>query len=191
MAKATAGKSKQAAQPFLTDIKTLRARARKHIEDGAITAGYRADRETVIKLLNEALATEIVCILRYRRHHFMASGINADAVAAEFLVHANEEQMHADQIAGRIVQLKGAPDFNPEGLATRSHAEYVEGDNLIDMIKEDLVAERIAIDSYGEMIQYIGDKDITTRRMLEGILAMEEEHADDLASMLEEIGTKG
>ena len=191
MAKATAGKSKQVAQPFLTDIKTLRARARKHIEDGAITAGYRADRETVIKLLNEALATEIVCILRYRRHHFMASGINADAVAAEFLVHANEEQMHADQIAGRIVQLKGAPDFNPEGLATRSHAEYVEGDNLIDMIKEDLVAERIAIDSYGEMIQYIGDKDITTRRMLEGILAMEEEHADDLASMLEEIGTKG
>jgi len=191
MAKATASKSKQAAQPFLTDIKTLRARARKHIEDGAITAGYRADRETVIKLLNEALATEIVCILRYRRHHFMASGINADAVAAEFLVHANEEQMHADQIAGRIVQLKGAPDFNPEGLATRSHAEYVEGDNLIDMIKEDLVAERIAIDSYGEMIQYIGDKDITTRRMLEGILAMEEEHADDLASMLEEIGTKG
>lgn len=187
----TPAKTKQPAQPFLTDIKTLRARARKHIEDGAITAAYRADRETVIKLLNEALATELVCILRYRRHHFMASGINADAVAAEFLVHANEEQMHADQIAARIVQLKGEPDFNPEGLATRSHAEYVEGENLIDMIKEDLVAERIAIESYGEMIQYIGDKDITTRRMLEGILAMEEEHADDLATMLEEMGSKG
>ncbi len=174
-------------QPFLTDIQTLRMRARKHIEDGAITAGYKADRETVIKLLNEALATELVCILRYKRHHFMAAGINADAVAAEFLVHANEEQQHADQIAARIVQLRGEPDFNPEGLTLRSHAEYVEGENLIDMIKEDLVAERIAIDSYGEMIRYIGDKDVTTRRMLEGILAMEEEHADDLASMLEEL----
>jgi bacterioferritin len=181
-------KEKAAAEgPFLTDIKTLRERARKHIEDGAITAGYKADRETVIKLLNEALATELVCILRYKRHHFMATGINADAVAAEFLVHANEEQQHADQIAARIVQLKGEPDFNPEGLASRSHAEYVEGENLIDMIKEDLVAERIAIESYGEMIRYIGDKDVTTRRMLEGILAMEEEHADDLASMLEEL----
>jgi len=177
--------TKSRAGEFLTDIKTLRERARKHIEDGAITAGYKADRETVIKLLNEALATELVCILRYKRHHFMASGINAEAVAAEFLVHANEEQGHADLIATRIVQLKGEPNFNPEGLATRSHAEYVEGDNLIEMIKEDLVAERIAIDSYGEMIRYIGDKDITTRRMLEGILAMEEEHADDLASLLD------
>jgi bacterioferritin len=172
---------------FLTDIKTIRARARKHIEDGAVTAGYKADRETVIKLLNEALATELVCILRYKRHYFMASGINADAVAQEFLQHANEEQMHADQIAARIVQLKGEPNFNPEGLLTRSHAEYVEGKDLIDMIKEDLVAERIAIDSYGEMIRYIGDKDPTTRRMLEGILAMEEEHADDLASLLSEL----
>lgn len=174
-------------QPFLTDIQTLRERARRHIEDGAVTAGYQADRATVIKLLNEALATEIVCILRYKRHFFMASGINADAVAQEFLQHANEEQQHADQIAARIVQLKGEPNFNPEGLTLRSHAEYVEGENLIDMIKEDLVAERIAIDSYGEMIRYIGDKDITTRRMLEAILAVEEEHADDLASMLEEL----
>lgn len=181
----TAPNTKGKAQPFLTDVKTLRERARKHILDGAVTAGYRADRATVIKLLNEALATELVCILRYKRHHFMAAGINADAVAAEFLVHANEEQQHADQIAARIVQLKGEPDFNPEGLASRSHAEYVEGESLVDMIKEDLVAERIAIDSYGEMIAYIGDKDVTTRRMLEGILAMEEEHADDLASMLE------
>ena len=175
-------------QPFLTDIKALRARARKHIEQGAITEGYLADREVVIKILNEALATELVCILRYKRHYFMASGINADSVAQEFLQHATEEQGHADLIATRIVQLKGEPNFNPEGLAMRSHAEYVEGDSLLDMIKEDLVAERIAIDSYGEMIRYIGDKDITTRRMLEGILAMEEEHADDLSSLLEDLG---
>ncbi len=175
-------------QPFLTDIKTLRARARMHIEQGAITEGYQADREVVIKILNEALATELVCILRYKRHYFMASGINADSVAQEFLQHATEEQGHADEIATRIVQLKGEPDFNPEGLAMRSHAEYVEGNSLIDMIKEDLVAERIAIDSYGEMIRYIGEKDITTRRMLEGILAMEEEHADDLSSLLEDLG---
>jgi bacterioferritin len=187
MAKKTAPKKDQ---PFLTDIKVLRDRARKHIEDGAVTAGYQADRAVVINLLNEALATELVCILRYKRHYFMASGINADAVAQEFLQHANEEQMHADQLAARIVQLKGEPNFSPEGLATRSHAEYVEGEDLLDMIKEDLVAERIAIDSYGEMIRFIGDKDITTRRMLEGILAMEEEHADDLSSMLEEMSRR-
>ncbi|HQT30589.1 MAG TPA: ferritin-like domain-containing protein [Thiobacillus sp.] len=185
MAKA---KTAPSAQPFLTDIKTLRARARKHIEDGAVTQGYQADRTTVIKLLNEALATELVCILRYKRHYFMASGINADSVAQEFLQHATEEQGHADLIATRIVQLKGEPDFNPEGLAMRSHAEYIEGDSLTDMIREDLVAERIAIDSYGEMIRYIGDKDVTTRRMLEDILAMEEEHADDLSSLLEGLG---
>lgn len=175
-------------QPFLTDIKTLRERARQHIENGAVTEGYRADRETVIKLLNEALATEIVCTLRYRRHYFMASGINAESVAAEFLQHANEEQGHADQIAHRIVQLQGEPNFNPDGLLTRSHAEYVEGTNLIDMIKEDLVAERIAIDSYREMITYLGDKDVTTRRMMEDILAVEEEHADDLVNMLQKMG---
>lgn len=175
---------------FLSDVKTLRDRARKHIEDGAITAGYRANREKVVSLLNEALATEIVCVLRYRRHYFMATGINADAVAQEFLAHANEEQGHADEIAARIVQLKGEPNFNPDGLTSRSHAEYVEGSGLLDMIKEDLVAERIAIESYGEMIRYIGDKDTTTRRMLEGILAMEEEHADDLASLLEELQGK-
>ena len=175
-------------QSFLTDIKTLRARARKHIEDGAVTAGYQADRVVVIKLLNEALATELVCILRYKRHYFMASGIHADAVAQEFLQHANEEQMHADQIAARIVQLKGEPNFSPDGLSTRSHAEYVEGSDLVDMIKEDLVAERIAIDSYGEMIRYLSDKDPTTRRMLEGILAMEEEHAEDLSTLLQDLG---
>jgi bacterioferritin len=175
-------------QPFLTDIKTLRERARQHIENGAVTEGYRADRETVIKLLNEALATEIVCTLRYRRHYFMASGINSESVAAEFLQHANEEQGHADSIAQRIVQLQGEPNFNPEGLLTRSHAEYVEGTTLIDMIKEDLVAERIAIDSYREMITYLGNQDPTSRRLMEEILAVEEEHADDLVSMLQKMG---
>jgi len=177
-------------KPFLTDIKTLRERARQHIENGAITEGYSADRETVVKLLNEALATEIVCVLRYKRHFFMATGINAESVAAEFLQHANEEQGHADLIGARIVQLGGEPNLNPEGLLTRSHAEYVEGDSLVDMIKEDLVAERIAIDSYREMITYVGTDDPTTRRMLEGILAMEEEHADDLVSLLQGLGNQ-
>jgi bacterioferritin len=175
-------------QPFLTDIKTLRERARQHIENGAVTEGYKADRETVVKLLNEALATEIVCVLRYKRHYFMATGIHAEGVAAEFLEHANDEQGHADQLAQRIVQLQGEPNFNPEGLLMRSHAEYVEGTTLTDMIKEDLVAERIAIDSYREMIQYFGNEDPTSRRMLEGILAVEEEHADDLVSLLENMG---
>ncbi|HEY0347529.1 MAG TPA: ferritin-like domain-containing protein [Pyrinomonadaceae bacterium] len=174
-------------KPFLTDIKTLRERARNHIEQGAVTEGYKADRETVIKVLNEALATEIVCVLRYRRHYFMASGINADSVAAEFLQHSNDEQGHADQIAQRIVQLGGEPNFNPEGLLTRSHAEYVEGETLTDMIKEDLVAERIAIDSYRDIIQYLGNDDPTSRRLMETILAVEEEHADDLVSLLGKI----
>jgi len=171
-------------KPFLTDVQELRRRARQHIESGAVTDGYRGDRETVIKLLNEALATEIVCVLRYRRHYFMAQGIHADPIASEFLTHANEEQGHADQIAARIIQLGGEPNFSPDGLLSRSHSEYVEGNTLIDMIKEDLIAERVAIDSYTEMIRYVGDNDITTRRMLEGILAVEEEHADDLASFL-------
>lgn len=175
-------------KPFLTDIKTLRERARQHIEKGAVTEGYKADRETVIKVLNEALATEIVCVLRYKRHYFMASGIHAESVASEFLQHANDEQGHADQIAQRIVQLGGEPDFNPQGLLTRSHAEYVEGDTLTDMIKEDLVAERIAIDSYREIIQYLGNDDPTTRRLMEGILAVEEEHADDMVNLLAEFG---
>ena len=142
----------------------------------------------MIRVLNAALATEIVCVLRYKRHFFMATGINAQSVAAEFLQHANEEQMHADQIAQRIVQLGGEPNFSPEGLLTRSHSEYIEGTSLIDMITEDLVAERIAIDSYREMIGYLGNDDPTTRRMMETILAMEEEHADDLVSLLEELG---
>ena len=175
------------ADEFLTDIKTLRKRARQHIENGAITEGYLLDRETAIRILNEALATEIVCVLRYKRHYYMATGIHAQAVAAEFLEHATEEQAHADQIAERITQLGGAPNFNPDGLLTRSHAEYVEGETLVDMIKEDLVAERIAIDSYAEVARYIGDKDPTTRRLMEGILAQEEEHADDLANLLERL----
>ena len=173
---------------FLTDVKTLRERARKHIEDGAVTEGYKVNRETAVKILNEALATEIVCVLRYRRHYFMASGIHAEGVAAEFLQHSNEEQGHADEIAARIVQLNGEPDLNPQGLLSKSHAEYVEGTTLTEMIKEDLIAERIAIDSYREMIKYFGNDDPTSRRMLEGILAVEEEHADDLVSLLEDIG---
>jgi len=171
-------------QTFLTDIKVLRERARRHIEQGAVTEGYQADRETVIKICNDALATEIVCVLRYKRHYFMANGINADSVAAEFLEHAGEEQAHADRIAERIVQLGGEPNFAPDGLSGRSHSEYVEGKELTDMIKEDLIAERIAIDSYREIIDYLGDKDTTTRRMFEEILAVEEEHADDLVSLL-------
>jgi bacterioferritin len=176
-------------KPFLTDVETLRKRAREHIMEGAVTQGYKGDRETVIKLLNEALATEIICVLRYKRHYFMASGINAPIAATEFLEHANEEQGHADQIAKRIVELGGEPNFSPVGLATRSHAEYVEGKNLTDMIKEDLVAERIAIDSYREMATYMGTNDPTTRRLMEEILAVEEEHADDLVSLLEKIGS--
>ena len=176
-------------KPFLTDIKTLRKRAREHIEKGAVTQGYTGDRDTVIKLLNEALATELVCVLRYKRHYFMASGINAQSVAEEFLQHANEEQGHADELAQRIVQLGGEPNLSPDGMLTRSHSEYVEGTSLRDMITEDLVAERIAIDSYREMIQYLGANDPTSRRMLEGILAVEEEHAEDLVSLLDELGS--
>lgn len=173
----------------LTTVATLRERARQDIEKGAMTAGYQADSQAVIKMLNDSLATEIVCVLRYRRHHFMARGIHSQAVASEFLIHSNEEQGHADQLAARIVQLGGEPDFSPDSLVSRSHAEYVAGVTLADMIKEDLVAERIAIDSYREFIVYLGDKDPTTRRMLESILAMEEEHADDLADLLQHIPT--
>jgi bacterioferritin len=170
---------------FLSDVKELRRRARQHIEDGAVTAGYGADREKVNAILNEALATEIVCVLRYKRHYFMATGIHANAVAQEFAEHAAEEQGHADRIAGRITQLGGEPNFNPEGLATRSHSQYVEGASLVDMIKEDLVAERIAIESYGEIVRFLGERDVTTRRLMEEILANEEEHADDLRDLLQ------
>lgn len=168
----------------LTDIKTLRAQARAHIDEGAVTAGYAADRIAVLKMLNEALATEVVCMLRYRRHHFMARGIHAKNPADEFLVHANQELDHADRLAARIVQLGGEPDFDPDGLSSRSHAEYVPAGTLTEMIRENLVAERVAVDSYREMIQYLGADDPTTGQLLRDILLVEEQHADELAGLL-------
>jgi bacterioferritin len=173
------------ATPFLTDIKELQRRAREHVEKGAVTPAYRGNIGTAIKVLNEALATEIVCTLRYRRHHYMAAGIHYQSVADEFMEHAQEEQVHADRIAERIRQLGGAPDFNPEGLLTRSHAQYAEGNSLVDMIKEDLIAERIAIESYLELIRFFGENDPTSRRLMEEVLQQEEEHADDMATLLE------
>ncbi len=170
---------------FLTDIKTLRERARTHIDKGAVTENYGADRAKVVDILNEALATEIVCVLRYKRHYFMAQGLSSEAIKAEFLAHAGEEQQHADQIAERICQLGGEPNLDPKGMTSRSHSEYVEGNTLRDMIREDLIAERIAIESYREMINFIGAGDTTTRRMLEQILAVEEEHAEDMNSLLQ------
>ena len=169
---------------FVSDLKKIREQARRHMETGAVTEGYKADREQVLAVLNDVLATEIVCVLRYKRHFFMARGINAESIKAEFLQHANEEQQHADWVAERITQLNGEPNFNPEGMASRSHSEYQEGSNLIEMIKEDLVAERIAIQSYSEIVRWLGEDDSTTRRLIEEILKMEEEHADDLANML-------
>jgi bacterioferritin len=176
---------------FLTDVETLRARAREHMELGPITEAYGADRERVLSVLNEVLATEIVCVLRYKRHYYTAQGINAAPVAAEFLQHANEEQTHVDLVAQRIVQLNGEPDFSPEGLATRSHSEYDASSELLDMVKEDLVAERVAIASYQEIIRWLGNDDPTTRRLMETILATEEEHADDLLNILHEHGIGG
>lgn len=178
----------QGKESFLTDIKEIRRRARQQIMEGAVTSDYRGDRETVVRVLNQALATEIVCVLRYKRHHYMAKGIHSQTVAQEFLEHAKEEQGHADQIAERITQLDGAPNFSPEGMLTRSHSEYVEGETLLDMIREDLVAERIAIESYSEIIRYLADNDPTSRRMMEGILANEEEHAEDMKTLLETVG---
>jgi bacterioferritin len=181
----------QPKQPFLSDIQEIRKRARKHMEKGAVTDGYKADLDTVVKVLNQALATEIVCVLRYKRHQFMAKGLSAQSVADEFAEHAREEQTHADSIAQRIAELGGEPDFNPEGLAARSHSEYVAGDSLTSMIKEDLVAERVAIESYSEIIRYLGENDPTSRRMMEEILAKEEEHAEDMLSLLDRVGKAG
>jgi bacterioferritin len=172
---------------FIADIEEIRRRARQHIEKGAVTEGYKGNREAVVQVLNEALATELVCVLRYKRHYYMASGIHSQAVAEEFLEHSKEEQEHADMIAERITQLDGAPDFNPEGLLTRSHSQYVEGDSLVEMIKEDLVAERIAIESYSEIIRYLGDKDPTSRRVMEEVLGKEEEHAEEMKTLLDTI----
>jgi bacterioferritin len=179
-----ARQSKLTKEGFVENIDAIRKRARQHIEMGAVTEAYAADRNAVVSLLNDALATELVCVLRYKRHYYMASGLNAEPVAAEFLEHAREEQAHADALAERIVQLGGEPDFSPSELANRSHSEYVAGSSLQEMMREDLVAERIAIDTYQQIIRYVGDDDPTTRRMLEDILANEEEHADELASML-------
>jgi len=173
--------------PFVSDIEEIRRRARQHIENGAVTENYKADRETVIRVLNEALATELVCVMRYKRHYYMASGIHSESVKSEFLEHANEEQGHADQIAERITQLGGQPNFNPEGLLSRSHSQYAEGTTLVDMIREDLIAERIAVESYGEIIRYLGTNDPTSRRLMEEILAKEEEHADDMKTLLENL----
>jgi len=173
---------------FLTDMEEIGRRARQQIMEGAVTAEYKGDRKTVVRILNQALATELVCVLRYKRHHFMAKGIHSQSVAEEFLEHAAEEQGHADKIAERIVQLDGHPNFSPEGMLTRSHSEYVEGDSLTEMIREDLIAERIAIESYSEIIRYLGDNDPTSRRMMEDILANEEEHAEDMKTLLETVG---
>jgi bacterioferritin len=172
----------------MTDVATLRRNARAHIEQGAVTHSYAGDRQKVLELLNNALATELVCVLRYRRHYFMAKGLSSRAVADEFLQHSNEELGHADQIAERIVQLGGSPDWSPDSLSSRSHAEYVEGTCLLDMIREDLVAERVAIDSYREFIDYLGESDSTTRRMLEEILRVEEDHANELSDLMDRSG---
>ena len=169
---------------FSTDVKKIRERARKHLEEGAVTEGYKANREQVTKVLNDVLATEIVCVLRYKRHYFMAEGISSDSVKAEFLQHANEEQQHADWVAERITQIGGEPNFNPEGLATRSHSEYKPGESLTDMIKENLIAERIAIESYSEIVRWLGNDDPTSRVLIEQILKMEEEHANDMLDLL-------
>ncbi|KFE51979.1 bacterioferritin [Pseudomonas syringae] len=171
----------------LSDVSSLRQRARMNVENGAVTEGYSADRETVLRLLNESLATELVCVLRYKRHYYMATGLKASVAAAEFLEHAEQEAEHADQLAERIVQLGGEPEFNPDLLSKNSHAQYVAGNTLKEMVYEDLVAERIAIDSYREIIQYIGEDDPTTRRIFETILAQEEEHADDMADILKDL----
>ena len=168
----------------LTDVNTLRKRAREHIDDGYVTAGYSADRDAVLKMLNASLATELVCVLRYRRHHFMARGINGKSTADEFLLHANEQLANADLIADRIVQLGGEPDFSPATLLERSHADYDESKDLQAMIRSNLVAERVAIEAYSQMIHLIGDKDSTTRRVLESILGQEQEHADELSDWL-------
>jgi len=184
MTNARAEATNTSAAGFASDIERLRQNARAHLEQGPITESYGADRDRVVAVLNEVLATELVCVLRYKRHYFMAHGIESAPVAQEFLQHANEEQGHADRVAQRIVQLQGEPDFNPATLVARSHAEYAEGWDLVDMIKEDLVAERVAIASYQEIIRWLDDADPTTRRLIEDILVVEEEHADDLVSFL-------
>lgn len=183
--------SESAIKDFVLDMEAIRRRAREHLKQGAVTDAYKGARETILQLLNDALATELVCVLRYKRHYFMSAslgGIAGFAVTKELAQHAAEEQQHADKLAQRIVQLGGEPNFDPKGLATRSHAEYVSGHDLEEMLREDLIAERIAIETYSEVIRYIGEKDATTRRLLEGILEQEEEHADELRDFLTRLG---
>lgn len=175
------------AEEFLTDIETIRQRAREHLERGPVTDAYGADLERVIEVLNQVLATELVCVLRYKRHYYTATGLNAGPVAAEFLEHATDEQRHADEAAMRITQLGGSPNFDPAGLASRSHSEYDASEDLVEMITEDLVAERIAIQSYQEIARWLGEGDATSRTMIERFLADEEEHADDLLGLLEDL----
>lgn len=170
----------------MTPVEELRRRARQHVADGPVTPDYGLDPREVVQLLNEALATELVCVLRYKRHHYMAQGLKARFAADEFLEHAQQEQAHADRIAERIVQLGGEPDFDPDSLTRRSHAQYHAGTDLREMLYEDLVAERVAIESYRELVRFLGDRDPTTRRMIEEILAVEEEHADDLVDLMGE-----
>jgi bacterioferritin len=172
-------------QPFLSDVQALRARARAHLEDGALTRAYGGDPKAAIAILQTVLATELVCVLRYTQHSIAASGLSSKAVKAEFAEHAREEQAHALDVAERITQLGGIPDFNPEGLASRSASQFAAGENLVDMIRENLIAERIAVDHYRELIGYFADKDPTTRLMLERILSVEEDHADEMHDMLE------
>jgi bacterioferritin len=170
--------------PF-TDTATLREQARKHIDQGPVTRSFPKDRDVIVTQLQNALATEWVCVLRYMRHYYTADGLVSEPIKAHFLEHANEERAHADKLAERIVQLGGKPDLDPATLTTRSHAEYQVGKTLKDMVKEDLVAERIAVEAYRELIAYVGDRDPTTRIMLEGILAQEEDHADEFRDLLE------
>jgi len=175
----------QPTRPFLTDVTTLRERARQHISAGAVTETYGGDVATTIDILQSMLATEIVCVLRYTQHSIAASGIASESVKAEFATHAREEQAHVMLVAERIDQLGGTPDFDPKNLATRSASEYATADDLVGMITENLIAERIAVDHYRELVHYFSDKDPTTRRMIETILAVEEEHASDMADLLE------
>ncbi len=188
-AMAVRGKSTKAPTGrFVADVKKMRARARRHMQSGAVTESYRADRTWVIKVLNDVLATEIVCILRYKSHFYFSKGLDAEPARAEFLQHAGDEQQHADWVAERITQLGGEPNFDPEGLAERSHSEYGRHTSLVTMIQEDLVAERVAIESYSEIVRWLGNDDTTTRRIIEDILKMEEQHADDMANLLVKVG---
>jgi bacterioferritin len=173
-----------APKPFLSDVKTLRSRARQHLADGAVTPAYGGDVKRTIEILQTVLATEIVCVLRYTMHAVAATGISSQAVKEEFATHAREEQEHMNAVAERINQLGGKPNFDPEGLATRAASQYAEGETLVDMIRENLVAERIAVEHYSELIRYFADNDATTRVMIEGILGVEEEHANDMHDLL-------